>query len=390
LVAISLLVLIDWRRGWRVAKYLLFGTLVGSVSFLGVLAAIYVAGYAAKPAVAKAPPTYHSNSAHHFIDSLGSTITWLLRSWPITTALVVSLSLAIGLSLFVLAMGRRRSIVQAGGTPPDFITNPARRLVITKVLAGAAFTLFTAFSGLFFYLIVAATPSEKQPMVELLGGGYLILLNWMAFKARDWKQRVQTGVATFALVFIFIPMQGENAALFPRMVVRSLGLGDVHATSIALSGLQCSTLASYGVDCESKKDIGISLTNVNIIDRLGSTVLIELQVRRTPEPSTAPPKAQTGNPASGVIVPTARKEDFKTLVLPEAQTGAKAKEQIAGWYPCNKLLLEKLRANDPGKADELVCVTLSVPKEQILGNTTNGPATYIGNFSQFVQFTKGS
>lgn len=48
------------------------------------------------------------------------------------------------------------------------------------------------------------------------------------------------------------------------------------------------------------------------------------------------------------------------------------------------MLLEQLRADDPAKADALACVTLSVPKEQVLGNSISGPATYSGDFSKYV------
>ncbi|MGN6083987.1 hypothetical protein, partial [Trinickia sp.] len=142
----------------------------------------------------------------------------------------------------------------------------------------------------------------------------------------------------------------------------------------------------YGVDCDPKKDTSIGLTNVNILNRFGTPMLIELQVQRSPEAARAasyarPPEHASTTPAAPYSLHT----ENITLSLPSLPKSAAAEPFTAKQYPCNGLLLDKLRATDPGKADALACVKLSIPKEYVLGNTTNGAATYSGDFSQYVR-----
>jgi hypothetical protein len=114
-----------------------------------------------------------------------------------------------------------------------------------------------------------------------------------------------------------------------------------------------------------------------------------LQVQRTAEAVTVPKKAQHGIQASEAVAWSPPRAEFKTLTLPTAAPAdAETESRIAVWYPCNPLLLERLRANDPAKADALACVRLSVPKELVLGNTANGPATYVGDFSQYAHVSR--
>lgn len=379
LTACVLLVLIDWRRGWRPAKYILFAVLCGATAFLSVLTAAYLGGYVAEVPLAARPAAVHRFA---WVSAFASS---LLHDRLVLTASITALLVAIGLSALTFVTRNRRSAVRSGGTPPTLFRNPAHRLVAAKLLAAAAFTFFTGLSALFFIVIVEASTASKQTMIALTGAMYLFVLNWFSFSERDRKQRVFLGLVTFALVFIILPLQAGNAAMFPKMVVTPLGLGNLRANSIALSSLECSALLPYGVDCDAKKDSSIGLTNVNILNRLGSPVLIELQVRHSPAPTTgATHAAPTGTASDAAASSSARMERI-TLVLPPSPKGAATEKLTSKLYPCDNLLLDRLRATDPGKADALACVKLSVPKEYVLGNTTNGAATYSGDFSQYVR-----
>lgn len=380
LMACALLVLIDWRRGWRPGKYILFAVLCGATAFLGVLTAAYLGGYVAKVSLAAHPAAEHR---YTWVSTFASS---MLHDRLILTASICSLLLTIGLLALVLVTRNRRSAVRSGGLPPTLFPNPAHRLVAAKVSAAAAFTFFTGLSALFFIVIVEASTVSKQTMIALTGAMYLFVLNWGSFSERDRKQRVFLGLVTFALVFIVLPLQSGNAAMFPKMVVTPLGLGNLRANSIALSSLECSALLPYGVDCDAKKDSSIGLTNVNILNRLGSTVLIELQVRRSPEPAMGNVhKAAAGQAADAAAASSSARTERITLSLPPSPKDAATEKLNAKLYPCDNLLLDRLRAIDPGKADVLACVKLSVPKEYVLGNTANGAATYSGDFSQYVR-----
>lgn len=380
LVACTLLVLIDWRRGWRQGKYILFAALCGAIAFLSVLTAADLGGYVAEVSLAA-----HPAAERHFAWT-SIFASWLLHDRLILTASVSALLVAVGLSALAFATRKRRSIVRSGGTPPTLFQNPAHRLLAAKLLAATAFTFATGLSALFFIQVVTASAPSKQTMIAVTGAMYLFILNWGAFSARDRKHRIFFGMATFALVLIVLPMQAGNALMFPKAVVTSLGLGNLRANSIVLSSVECSALLPYGVDCDAKKDNSIDLTNVNILNRFGSPVLIQLQVRRSPEAATGITHAAPTEQASGAAAsPPAALRENVTLSLPPLPRDAATENLTAEQYPCDGLLWAKLRATDPRKADALACVNLSVPKEYVLGNTTNGVATYNGDFSQYVR-----
>lgn len=381
LSSVALLVLVDWRRGWRLLKYTLFASLAGSVAFLTVLAIAYLDGYAVQSPTVQMQPSSTSDSFRDVSVWVSDTSARLLGDWLVVTALTVAIAAASGAPILARITRARRSANRSGGTPRPFFKNDSCKLVAAKIAASFVFCFCSFMIFLFFGIVVDASPLHTQTVTAFVGGSYLIMLNCGAFAARDWGQRAWLCVATFAIVFVIVPLQSDNATLLPKIVVKSLGFGNVHATDIAFSGLECSTLASYGVYCNAKKDTSIGITNVNILNRLGSTVLVELQVRKTAEPSKLPKTAQFSQQASGVTTVVEPQVKYRTLALP---ADALAKKHIASWYRCNSMLLEQLRADDPAKADALACVTLSVPKEQVLGNSISGPATYSGDFSKYV------
>lgn len=386
LVAAGLLVLVDWRRGLRVEKYILFAILAGSTVFLTILAAAYLSGLVVEsPPESNLPIPSPSVSLRDLGAWTTDTSSQLMRGNLVATAFVVAAIAAASALIAASVTRERRSAIKRGEAPQPFFKNEVLKLLTAKVCATAVFAFCSILVVLFFAIVVDTGSLHDQTLTALAGGSYLIVLNWIAFSARDWKLRVILGFATFITVFVAIPIENNNATLFPKMVVKALGVGNLHASSIALSSLQCATLAPYGVECVPTKDVGIGITNVNILNRLGSTVIIELQVRRSATANAATAQPSAGSNESKPATKLSEPAEFKTLTMLAAPTDEQMEKQVSAMYPCDRLLIEKLRVVDPKKADALACVRLSVPKEQLLGNTTNGAATYQGDFSQYVR-----
>lgn len=390
LLAIGLLVMVDWRWGLRAAKYALFAILTGSIAFLTVLATAYLTGAVAEPAGVQLPPASPSVSLQEVSTFVNDTSVLILRDNLVVTALIVAAVAATVALVAVYLTRKRRSAIKSDKTPKLFFKNEALKLLAAKILATVVFVFCTILVVLFFAMLIDAGSLHDQTLTALAGGSYLIMLNWLAFVTRDWKNRIILGFATFITVFILIPMESSNATLFPKMIVKALGVGNLHASSIALSSLQCATLAPYGVDCAANKDMGIGITNVNILNRLGSTVLIELQVRKTAESMPIKTQASPSSQASDALASSPKSVKYKTLAMPAGPTDEQTEKRLTAIYPCDQLLMERLNASDPSKARALACVRLSVPKEQVLGNTMNGFATYSGDFSQYIHAASAS
>jgi hypothetical protein len=390
LCSTALLVLCDWRTGARSFKYALLACLAGSLVFLTVLGVANWIGYT--PASTSLPITVtHSPSAlstSHFDLWLSAAGQWLLRDRLVETATVLSIIVAVATPILAIRTRRRRVANRSGQKPEPWLKNETARLVFTKASVILTFWFFSAVTFMFLGLIVVTSPASYQIVTALLGGGMLMLLNFWAFSASDWKSRTLAGAFTFGLVFGLIPLYGHNITFLPKLVVGVLGLGNRHATDIALASTECPALASYGAECMPAKDTTIGLTNVNILNRTGSNVIIEIQVQiqalLTPIEAT---KSQTDVPASaGAGVP-----GIRVTYVPAALSGTQAvnldRKTIASLFPCNEVLVEKLRESNQAKADNLACVKLSVPKENVVGRTIGGAATYAGDFSRFVRIT---
>lgn len=296
----------------------------------------------------------------------------------------------------------------------------AWKLVLAKAAVTVAFGLCTAFVILFVFAIVGGVRPSVQSQTLMLASSVLVVLNWIAFALpRGRKQFIVLWGLSSCVMLIFVPLMGESPSLFPRLLVTSLGFGNRHVASISLSGQQCATLAPYGVHCEKGKDDAITLTDVNIVNRLGSSVQLELLLRTgsavTAEPANAAARARNHvNPVStraGRPKPVSKSVapySVQTLVLavnPIGIAGAGPQRQLI--YQCDQLLLEKLAAAvatanagmGPGKVarnpanpphvsvdpqKSLVCARVTVPKDQVLGYTSAGVRTYEAGFSGYI------
>jgi hypothetical protein len=385
----TLLVLCDWRTHARSFKYSLLACLVGSLAFLAVLGLANWIGYAPTissptPNVTHASSTFTTNLA----EWLSSAGHWLLGDRLVKTAALLSIIVGVATPVLVRGTRKRRTANRSGQKPEPWIKNETAKLLLTKAKVIGAFWFFSALTFIFLGLIVEASPASYQIVTALVGGTILLVLNFWTFSASDWKSRVAAGVCTFGFVFGVLPLYGHNITFLPKLVVNVLGLGNRHATDIALASTECPALASYGAECMPTKDTSIGLTNVNVLNRAGSSVIIEMQVQiqalLTPIDTA---KSQAPVPASAVSGVPAVRVTYLPAALSSTQMVARDRRTIASLYPCDEILLEKLRESNPAKADNLACVRLSVPKEDVIGRAIGGAATYAGDFSRFVSIT---
>ncbi|WEY37770.1 hypothetical protein [Paraburkholderia sp. SUR17] len=383
----ALLVIFDWRNGKRRLKYTLFFILTGSIAFLAVLVWASLCDYAPVPHGKQGAQASSSVPLAKATTWAADAGAWLLHDHLVATATITALVAGAVVSYIATVTRGRRQANRSGQPPRPSFKNERLNLLAAKGWITFVFCLFSAIPLLLLYAIVDATPTRAQVTAAIVGGSYLLLLNWFSFSARDWKQRGMAAAGAFLFVFVMLPLQSNNATLLPKMVVSALGSGNRHATNLVLASTECPALVPYGINCKAEKDSSIGITNVNILNRLGSTVLIELQVQRVMAPSATPQKQRQDVPASephGAVPP---RTNLVPLTLRVPKAGTPHTDGFLASYSCDDLRLERLRAVDPAKADSLACVKLSVPKDHMLGHTVNGAATYLGDFSQYVQTT---
>ncbi|PRH40729.1 hypothetical protein C6T65_19310 [Burkholderia vietnamiensis] len=123
--------------------------------------------------------------------------------------------------------------------------------------------------------------------------------------------------------------------------------------------------------------------------------MIELQIKQTADASDAK-KAQNPDTQASSATQTqaasttasanhALPSHISLVPLTLSKPKNSKMKDLAALYPCDSALAEKLRSVDSEKANSLVCAKLSVPKDHLIGRTINGPATYSGDFSQYIQ-----
>ncbi|PXX10801.1 hypothetical protein C7399_12070 [Paraburkholderia tropica] len=161
------------------------------------------------------------------------------------------------------------------------VSDQEMRLRNAKIFTTALFGFAMVLPVLFLWAIVVNGKTELQTYVAVAGCVMLAMLNWLSFAAHRTTVRLLTMAGALFFCVAFVPLLMQNPTFYPQMVVRMLGLGNIYASSVTLSSQQCATLRPYGVDCEAKKDESITMTNVNILNRLGNSVLMELMVDDT-------------------------------------------------------------------------------------------------------------
>lgn len=271
----------------------------------------------------------------------------------------------------------------------------AVKFLITVVFAGAASIVL-----LFVLAIVDEGHPRNEAMAFVDAIMLVCILNWVAFSLRrGWKPLALLCGGTAFCMLVFIPQLSGNPLFFPKVVVRNFGLGYLHADSLSLSGQQCATLARYGVHCDKSKDDAITLTHVNIVNRLGSSVQLELMLQAGKAASTEMTDSKNG--ATQGTNKQGAPLDVQTLTIQdEAAPLAGTVVHHGSMYGCDDLLKArlldslsdaKLRAEkhqslppDEKVFESLACIRIVVPKEQLISYTRSGARTYEKGYSGYI------
>ncbi|WP_175779977.1 hypothetical protein [Burkholderia cenocepacia] len=342
--------------------------------------------------------------------------------------------------------GRLASTSIARGSGPRLLArwNGPSKLIAAKLSVTVVFAFCTAWVLLSAYFLVDMTHAKDHAQILFMTISLLSVFNWAAFSTRGWKTRTGLCVMVAIAAFASVPAIAQNPLLFPRMLVTTLGFGNRHALSMALSGQQCATLAPFGVRCSTGKDGSITLTHVNIVSRLGSSMVIELMLRTdsssdsgaviTRKSTTVAQRravhvAGIASKRAAMSVPVAASRpssavsasvSAQTLVLTTAVRDSISHEQ---WHGCDPFLLElraralkrasvqveksgdKTKAWGGGAASttnavgagsvrvpdapvvkdaNLSCVRITIPKDQVVSYASAGGRSYEAGYSGYI------
>lgn len=391
LVALVVLLLLDWqrfRRQWL--RYTLLSILSGSIVTLIVIITAWSVGPSSLVAKSLATVSEH-----------GKTTNWA-AFWVIALNHVIEIGWGVALCVAVLANFRaiasriRFSLAGiarliAWRLPPCLqwaiaSTKHAvvgdssdRRLIRAKVYVTFWFCIFG--TAVFFTAYAMAGMGNASDwgwnfffLVTLL-----TFLNWASFSVRQWRRRIGLGLVTAALVFLSYPILVRNPILFPKMIVSLLGLGNERVAAIGISSKQCATLAPYGVRCVPDNERTITLTNVNLLTRLGSSVALELLIK---DEQAGRNPAPTANTRTALISNQINEEASSTLrtLIATKQMGL---ESISA-KKCDALLLSQLQSSDTIEAKALRCIVLVVPKDQVQGYIKGNMRNYRGDYTAYL------
>ena len=389
LSALSILIFLDWRRYQRKwLRYLFIGPLVGGV----VMFAIIIASWSVDPvAVVVQSPVVQVSAK---ID--GQSDHRLILNWLNHIVLVSAIAmLSIALLPFfgkVLSSGAQwiASLIEIIPSPTRqnlsancmatctriFGGPEDRRLIRAKIYVALVFLLIPLMAFVTSYGLASTGNAHNFNQNFFAVALMFVVLNWGSFLIRKRNARIGLGVFTAAMMFFTVPMLMQNPISFPKLLVGMLGIGNEHLATIGLSSRQCATLEAYGVSCFPDDKQVITLKNVNLLDRLGNTVVLELlvedgnalQEKRHSVSQSADKPAATVISEGGVLATT----------VPAA-----TKQASDGGAPdrrCDPLLESQLTDED---IKVLRCIELVVPKDQVVGYAVAGRRTYQGGYTLY-------
>jgi hypothetical protein len=190
-------------------------------------------------------------------------------------------------------------------------------------------------------------------------------------------------VAGTLLVGVVLPLLNGRPLLWPELTVQTLALGNRNAIEVVVSYKQCQSFAKFGMICDYKenKDNEISLNNVNILSRVGTSVLLELLVDTHVRKASSQPLDHLSTTERG------------------RYCGGEGKRNTPGLCSqCDSLTLKKATLDTSGEiaADAqqrlnsyqhgLACVQISIPKDQVTSMSLSGSRRYLG-FTRIIEPT---
>ncbi len=227
---------------------------------------------------------------------------------------------------------------------------------------------------------------------------YLAIFNLAFFSMASIKHNFFKACLTaiaFLAATVMIPMQ--QPTVIPKSVVFVLGLGNFHSSSILLSSLQCPRLAMYGIQCQPSKDDAIIVTNVNILNRMGSTATLEFQVRREGPAIDKALEAAKLSTSADVMDPVGNGRT-QPPILASAQSaddfmGGNPQQGIIAAHRCDASIASWLRSPWEEQSSQsanhtkyvrLSCVTINIPADQLIDFDKDGTRSYRGGYSEFI------
>lgn len=291
---------------------------------------------------------------------------------PATTKPYLSL-LATALAAVMIAIAASRR------TTAGFSLKHWRYRLVSRHIV--AFPLWIA---LFVFPIQAAlkfaTAGDGSHEIPLAIGAVVLLaiFNGVVYIAPFKEIRASIGID--AIIAVTVVLLGLGLAIaFPQSVMQSLALGHRNAATLTVTGTSCHSLARFGVPCTPalSKDGTIELENVNVLSRVGTTVLLELLVER----SRASDDSVASSSRAGILHID---EKGRRPYCPPATANI-----AATCSACDARLLQ--RAHSPADASkdalaryrsDLVCVQLTVPKSDVT-NIAFGATRQYNGYSSF-------
>lgn len=378
-VSIALLALLG-RRAWQWAHHLLYSAAIGSsvAAFTTLFAWLYApSSYSTKSVEAQREPVQ--------FDWVTASIWLLDHAWIIGLMLSGAMMLSLSVKRFIPWLNKAVPRL-AHRSPPwmsKFLTTTvgwSRKTVLALLggpsdrrLLGAKFCVTFVFCSFAIVVLVMAGGISSVGNANDRGFNFvfivvlLILLNWVSFYVGEWKERIALGLITAALVFFICPLITHMPTMFPRMVVTMLGLGNKHLDTVGISAKQCATLAPYGVTCPSEDGEAITLTNVNMLNRLGGVIALELLVEEDGSSTSDLDSTNEDGP---------QPRGGLSVVADMERGELRAKK-------CDSIFLSQLTSEDPIKPSNLRCVAFMVPKDQVVGYTTTRSRTYRSFYSGY-------
>lgn len=254
----------------------------------------------------------------------------------------------------------------------------ARKLLAVKAEATGRFAVCMAFPLLFLLIISDTGDADGKIRATAYGFALLTLLNWWNFTAQKLWWRPVIGIVTLGCMLLLVPLLANNPSFYSTVIVRTLGFGNLHATSVTLSAEQCATLRPYGIDCEAKKDESITLANVNVLNRLGNTVILELLVHPT----------DSCEIKAGAERKLLDSDEHAAIRLRDLTMCPGFSAPDVNVSKCDTLLLQARAKRAVNGTDPLTCVRISLPKDQLLAFSSDGARVYDATYSRYVEAIK--
>jgi hypothetical protein len=195
------------------------------------------------------------------------------------------------------------------------------------------------------YVITVSRAGMRVHLDASIVIGFLSLLICNMVIQNSQKNRfviaIGFSLATLCIVAV-IPVFTGNGLLFPNIIVKSMGIGNVNAQNMTISYKQCVALQPFSdINCadDVNENAQISLQNVNVLSRMGSSVLIELLVEDVRSAQDTVTDSNEKNAANSAKI---RGEEKKSV--PASSTNhlhLKDSSQISSFFQSKKINVDK-------------------------------------------------